>query len=310
MLDRRSELDAFKRDISLVEYALASGYTADRKASSQNSVVLQDARGDKVVAAKAQDGHWIFFSVRDDQDNGTIIDFVQRRTGASLGEVRKELRPWLGRAPSPAPLAGSASHHRDLMPASKDLVRVRARLEGMSVAATHSYLEGERAIPGTLLQHARFAGRVRIDERGNAIFPHQNENGFCGWEAKNRGFTGFAPGGKKGLWTSAAFDGDNTLVVAESAIDALSFAALWPSQCARYASIAGAMNSGQPKLLRLAAGALPRSSRVLIATDNDEGGDRLTEAVRSALKDLPLQVLEDRPRERGCDWNDVLRASR
>ena len=92
MLDRGSELDAFKRDICLVDYAQAQGYVVDRTASSRSSVVLADPSGDKVVVARAPDGHWIFFSVRDGQDNGTIIDFVQRRAGGSLGEVRKELR--------------------------------------------------------------------------------------------------------------------------------------------------------------------------------------------------------------------------
>ena len=100
MLDRHSELDAFKREINLTEYAAACGYELDHAASSRCSAVLVHGNGDKVVVAKDLDGHWIFFSVRDDQDNGTIIDFVQRRTGGSLGEVRKELRPWIGRSPA------------------------------------------------------------------------------------------------------------------------------------------------------------------------------------------------------------------
>ena len=42
-------------------------------------------------------GHYIFFSVRDDNDHGTIIDFLQRRENLSLGAVRQILRPWIGR---------------------------------------------------------------------------------------------------------------------------------------------------------------------------------------------------------------------
>ena len=32
--------------------------------------------GDKIVIAQDEDQHWIYFSVRDDSDNGSIIDFV------------------------------------------------------------------------------------------------------------------------------------------------------------------------------------------------------------------------------------------
>jgi hypothetical protein len=35
-----------------------------------------------------------------------------------------------------------------------------------------------------------FAGRIRIDVRGNAVFPHIDRDGVCGYEIKNRSFTG------------------------------------------------------------------------------------------------------------------------
>jgi len=50
--------------------------------------------GDKIVIARGEDDHWIYFSVRNDTDNGSIIDFIQHRRRCSIGEVRRELRPW------------------------------------------------------------------------------------------------------------------------------------------------------------------------------------------------------------------------
>jgi hypothetical protein len=41
--------------------------------------------------------------------------------------------------------------------------------------------------------------RLRIDARRNAVFPHRDDDGVCGYEIKNRGFTGFATGGVKAL---------------------------------------------------------------------------------------------------------------
>ena len=53
------------------------------------------ATDDKIIVRRDGDGHWTYFSVRDDTDNGTVIDFVQRRRAVGLGGVRKELRAWL-----------------------------------------------------------------------------------------------------------------------------------------------------------------------------------------------------------------------
>ena len=72
------ELEDFKSEINLTEYAAGQGYVLDRKASSRNSAVMRRDDGDKVVIARGQDRHWIYFSVRDDADNGSIVDFVQR----------------------------------------------------------------------------------------------------------------------------------------------------------------------------------------------------------------------------------------
>jgi hypothetical protein len=78
--NRREELDLFKSRINLTEYASAQGYVLDRKHSSRNSVAMRGPSGDKVIIARdARDGNWIYFSVTDEEDNGTIIDFVTRR---------------------------------------------------------------------------------------------------------------------------------------------------------------------------------------------------------------------------------------
>jgi hypothetical protein len=93
---QRDELERFKTAINLSEYAASEGYLFDRRASSRNSVVMRHPGGDKIVIARGEDDHWIYFSVRDDSDNGSIIDFIQHRRRCSIGAVRQELRPWVG----------------------------------------------------------------------------------------------------------------------------------------------------------------------------------------------------------------------
>ena len=91
-----SELESFKNGIDLRAYAAEQGYQLDRKESWRGSAVMRHANGDKIVIKRGSDGHYVYFSVRDDNDNGSIIDFVQHRQRVSLGAVRKELRPWIG----------------------------------------------------------------------------------------------------------------------------------------------------------------------------------------------------------------------
>lgn len=82
-----SKLEDFKRNINLTEYMAAYGYVFCKRESRANSAVMVKG-GDKLIVAKGYTGFWICFSVRDDLDNGTILDFHQKRTGDSLIAMR------------------------------------------------------------------------------------------------------------------------------------------------------------------------------------------------------------------------------
>jgi len=304
------ELDDFKTKINLSEYAAAQGYVLDQKSSSRNSAVMRGPAGDKVVIARGEDEHWIFFSVRDDQDHGSIIDFVQKRKGVRLGGVRQELRPWLGG------IRHMKSHPdlfaRELERIRKDRATILLALARMKPLICHRYLDEERGIPAALLKSPRFAGKLKVDIRANVIFPHVDQHGPSGYEIKNRGFTGFAPGGEKGMWFSAAHREDTTLVIAESGIDALSYAAIHPDEHTRYASTGGSLNVNQPVLIQSAMNKMGPASRIVIAADHDAGGLKLTAQIEglAATGRQDLVISRDLPPEEGRDWNDMLRLLR
>lgn len=297
------ELEDFKR-IDLRQYAAAQGYALDPKEKSRRSaVMIRDF--DKIVVKLNGNGHYIYFSVRDDNDNGTIVDFVQRRRRMSLGEVRKELRPWVGRSAAPLPLFPPMER------TSKDLYAVELAWRRMEDEPQHPYLIRERCLSPALLSSPRFAGRIRIDERGNAVFPHFNAEGLCGYELKNRGYTGFAKGGEKGLWISRTWQSDKRLILAESAIDALSHAGLFPDPSARYASVGGALNAKERELIGAAVQRMPAGAEIVSAMDNDDAGQKLTEIVRQVVAETGRTDVSFRahfPDQDGADWNDVLRA--
>ena len=305
-----AELERFKTEIDLRAYTAMQGYVWDQRESWRGSSIMRhEATDDKIIIKRDGDGHYVFFSVRDNA-SGSIIDFIQRRQGGSLGAVRKQLRPWLGLDTRPGPGQPAAVLTFPALPVTgKDRIRVETELARIPPATRHAYLEQERKLPAGIFDHPRFRGRIRSDQRGNAIFPHFDAQGVCGYEIKNRGFTGFAKGGSKGLWLSHTEPDDRRLVFCESAIDALSYAVLFPDDLTRYASMGGQMNPAQPELIRVAVATMPPGAAIIAAMDADEQGGKLAEIVGKAVDlsgrgDLRFTVQQPTGVK---DWNDQLR---
>jgi hypothetical protein len=101
-------------------------------------------------------------------------------------------------------------------------------------------------------------------------------------------------------------------VIAESAIDALSYAALHPDEHARYASFGGAMNPNQPALIRSVVELLIAGATMRIATDNDADGDSFAGILKDLVVDTGRSdLVVKRVNPNGAkDWNDLLRSGR
>ena len=168
------------------------------KQSSRNSAVLRHDNGDKIIVATDTDGHGIYFSVRDDADNGTIIDFVQNRSSIGLKQIRQELKNW-NQLPRTEP-AKSIPREKP-QPINSDRLSIIKAASNFKVVQSHPYLE-KRGISQSILKSDRFIGTVAIDSRGNAIFPHYDGDGMTGFTIKNENYTGFSNGGTKALWRS------------------------------------------------------------------------------------------------------------
>lgn len=294
------ELNRFKSEIDLTSYASSRGYRVDRRESSRRCVVMRHpATDDKIIVSRAEhDGHWIYFSVRDERDHGTIVDFVQRRDGGSLGAVRRELAPWIGgeRKAGPPDLYVPTVERK-----VTDRAAVARAFEQARLVSNSRYLNA-RAIGQEILCSERFAGSFREDRRGNVLFPHRDHAGLVGFESKNHGWTSYSAGGVRALWWSNARPDDRQLVLVESAIDALSFHQAHGAPRARYASTAGTLSERQRGLVGEALQASPPSMTVVLAFDRDAAGDKLAEQVRA---------LAERSFSRSCppigkDWNEYV----
>jgi hypothetical protein len=300
------ELLRFKQS-DLRQYAASVGFVVDHRESSRGSSVMRREH-EKLIISRKSEGVYTWWDVHS-EDRGTIVDFVQRENpGLNLGGERKELRAWMG-LPTPALPELPA-----LISTSPDLDEVRRRYFGMSVPLNHPYLEDERAIPASTLQHWRFAGQFRIDQYGAAAFPHfDNENEVCGYELKNRGgFTGFAPGGRKGIWLSNTNADDRRLILAESGIDAISHAVLFDDPVARYGSIGGRPTSLQLEIIRKLFVAMPENAKVVAAMDANDPGRELADLIEDVYSSCgrgDLTLCRHEP-EGAEDWNDLLKARR
>ena len=300
---RQQELEFFKTQINLVEYAQSQGYQYISQKSSQNSAVLAHDNGDKIIVATDTDGHGIYFSVKDDRDNGTIIDFVQNRQDLRLKEVRTELKNW-NQLPRTQPAKFTP---RDKpQPISRERLKIIKAASNFKVVKSHPYLE-KRGIDQSILKSDRFIGTVATDNRGNAIFPHYDSNGITGFTAKNENYTGFSKGGTKALWRSKPQESDRRLVIVESAIDAMSYHQLFKDKNphTRYISTGGTISSSQLELVKTAMADMTKiGGQIVIATDNDSAGNKLAQTL---TKEAPSksQISRELPQQ-GKDWNEIL----
>jgi Toprim-like/Protein of unknown function (DUF3991) len=298
------ELHRFKTDIHLVQYAIDRyGYRRVRRESSRASQVLRHpATDDKIIVRRDTDRHWTYFSVRDDRDNGTIIDYVQGRARfGSLGRVREELRGWLGLArPEPEWLPPRAP--------GRDPRLITERFARARVSQTCCYLRG-RGIHTETLSDPRFAGTWRLDARGNALFAHRDDTGdLTGFEIKGRSFTGFSPGGTKSAWQSRALETDRFLVITESPIDALSYHQLHPEHASvsRYLSTAGAPSPGQMAMFGRMFGKVPDGTTIVAAVDSDNAGTKLAKRFAELAQEHAHVRFHRHSPATDKNWNDVL----
>ncbi len=295
----------FKQEINLTQYAAHLGYEVDRKKSTRSSIAMRSG-ADKVIISR-RGAIWVYFSVSDDQDNGTIIEFAQNRTNKTIFEIGKELNSWLnGGATLPEP----KSYVADVTEQEYDPERIKRIFGRCRPVTEQDYIES-RGVTRALLSLQRFTGRIFLDRYQNAVFPHYNVKGICGLEFKNIDACYFARGSEKTLWRSNRKAEDDTLIISEAVLDGLSYHQIFNNEKALYAATGGGMSPEQAGLIRDFAQNWDSLKKIILITDNDQGGDKLTARVLAAIGEGTFsgEVIRHSPERQGEDWNDVLTAS-
>ncbi len=162
------------------------------------------------------------------------------------------------------------------------------------------YLNGPRSLPMAALQTLRASGELYADRRHNAVFLMRDERGLpCGAELRGTGehnWRGMAPGSCKdnGYFAIGPLR-PNTIVLCESAIDAISCLTLHPERLCISTSGARDNPAWMPALMA-------RGLHVYCGFDTDSTGERMAQAM------IARHAGVRRLRPPCHDWNDTLRA--
>lgn len=295
----RHDLSTFKRQINLAEFSTTYGFQLDRKKSTRASIAMKSSN-DKIIVSK-KGGVWVYFSVTNDLDSGTIVDFIANRTQQSIPEIGKQLADWSGLGANGQLPAYTVEEPK------YDHARVKSVFAKCKPVTTSEYLES-RGLTPELLASDRFAGRVFGDQYGNVAFPHFRNREVCGLELKNRDRGLLVKGSQKTFWRSNANRSDEILVIAESVIDALSYRQTEQFDDAIYLATGGGVSAKQCTILGEMLASATNIHTIILATDNDAGGDRIADKLSEAVQQSSFsgEVLQHSPFREGEDWNDVL----
>lgn len=297
MNNSEDELQRFKTEINLSEYLASHGFELDEHKSCTSYAVMRKNDLKYVVTQDRNDAHYVFTDAHNPANSGSVIDACQSLTGKNLGQVRKELRHWIG---ANKPSFSNKKYQKNIKKSETDFAKVAVAFDNAKSVFDYSYFES-RCIEKSTVN--AFSETIKQSVGSTILFRHFNaENpAVSGFEYKSKDYAGFSKGGQKGLCVFRQSDPAELkkVVICETAIDALSKAQLdkMPRDTA-YVSLAG--NPSLEQLEQLKAVVQHYDLDAVIAVDRDPGGDLIAEQILKVLPGTSRTV------PGGKDWNEDL----
>jgi hypothetical protein len=230
-----------------------------------------------------------FFNWNQDRGGGGAIDLAMHLRACDFNAAVQWLAQHSPGAGTPPPAA----------PPSQPVLALPPPAPGQLDRVTH-YLIEQRRLPEALLRPLLDAGRLYADRRANAVFVLLGkERRPVGAELRGTSATawrGLAPGSRKDLgYFACGIAHAHELVLCESAIDAISCAALYPDRLCLSTAGARPNPAWLPPLLA-------QHHRLYCGFDADPTGDQMADAM------IAIHPSIHRLRPPLHDWNDVLTA--
>ena len=301
--DETAQLRASVNCATILE-RLGTGWQLDQFESTRRALKFRRGPGEIVIVN--HEGRGWFDPLSDAK--GDIFDLVQHLEPAlNFGQVRQRLRVVAGVAFS-YPEQVTARRDRPVTsPSDRWAARKRLRY-GSDV---WRYLMEARCLPRNVLRAAAAADVVREGPYASAWFAHRDHaGGLTGIEMRGPEFLGFTTDGVKTLFRFANGTGPFTrLAIHEAPIDALSMAAFEQLRGDTiYVATGGGMGPDTvAELLKLFADlAVHPGAIVMIATDNDNPGERHAKRLEALIEPTNLPWERALPPDKAKDWNRFL----
>lgn len=292
------ELANHYRDIPLEEVVYFLGGNRDQ-------TDLQKWRlGDKSIwLGKDQDSQR-FYDHQSGQGGGGAIDLVMYVEGCDFKVAIERLSLISGNHSSVKSVTAIPAHRTT--EESVPLLFISPRSDARHLRKAIDYLTVIRGIPHAVVQHAVDSGQIYTDSRRNVIFLCNDETGLkTGAEIRGTGkvaYKGMTIGSQRGIgFFTLDHPNPSSLVIVESAIDALSYRALYPTDPSVIISTAGVLPQCPP-LAKLAKDL--GVAEIVVAYDNDHAGDEGALKLMNSIEGSGVSCRRSSPDAK--DWNNYL----
>ena len=284
------------------------GYLLDKPESTRNALKYRAGKGETIIVNHEGRGWWDTGS----DEKGDVFSLVQHLTpGLKFWDVCRELGHLVGLEPKGAEYVRERKARTpDVAPA----LRWKEKKELTSGTKIWAYPTEARCLPERVPRRPILTGCIR-DGYHAAWFCHRDDTGtVCGAELRGPETKGMCLSGtvktlfrfQPGLARTV-----RRLVVCESAIDALSYAALDSERTREtmYSSTAGGMGPETVEALtaELVEMAKDPAAVLVAATDNDEPGNRYAGRLADLAREAGVRVIRRIPHSDAKDFNDALK---
>jgi hypothetical protein len=277
MQPRDQILERFERNVDVPSYLAQRGYRPS--SSSAYGIAMENpVTGDLVLLKQGlEGGAWTYANPRDQEDRGSIADFMVRRDGVSLETCTARIVA-LSTIRSRDPEA--VRYRTTVASPPPELVQAKAaHLQGLEAEKTAAQVLRNLGIAAATFDEWRF-GALRTPEAVAGIMTDP-----------------------PGLWVSKYRPTDRALVFTEQVVDAIAYELEHGKQMACYVAIGRRPGDEVKKKIAHVLCEVPRGVTVVLAFGADDRGRQVADEVRALA---PTLRMERRPPDFGTRWSNKM----